>query len=45
MEMSEESKDATIKKVYENPVTGYGSINGTLKQARKTNPNIKSSGC
>ena len=25
--MSEESEDATIKKIYEHPITGYGSIN------------------
>ena len=39
--MSEESKDATIKKVYENPATGYRSINDTLKKASKINPSIK----
>ena len=39
--MSEESKDATIKKIYEHPITGYGSINDTLKQASKINPSIK----
>ena len=39
--MSEESKEATIKKVYEHPITGYGSINDTLKQASKINPIIK----
>ena len=38
--MSEESKDATIKKIYEHPITGYGSINDTLKQASKINPSI-----
>ena len=39
--MSEESKDATIKNIYEHPITGYGSINDTLKQASKINPSIK----
>ena len=39
--MSEKSKDATIKKIYEHPMTGYGSINETLKQASKINPSIK----
>ena len=39
--MSEESKDAAIKKIYEHPITGYGSINDTLKQASKINPIIK----
>ena len=39
--MSEESKQATIKKVYEHPITGYGSINDTLNQASNINPNIK----
>ena len=39
--MSEESKDATIKKIYEHPITGYGSIIDTLKQASKINPSIK----
>ena len=39
--MSDESKDATIKKVYEHPITAYGSINDTLKQASKINPCIQ----
>ena len=39
--MSEESKDATIKKIYEHPITGYGSINDTLKQASKIYPIIQ----
>ena len=39
--MSEESKDATIKKIYKHPITGYGSTNDTLKQASKINPSIK----
>ena len=42
--MSEESKDATIKTIYEHPITGYGSINDTLKQASKINPSIKVAG-
>ena len=39
--MSEESKDATIKKIYEHPITGYGSINDTSKQASKITPSIQ----
>ena len=39
--MSEESKEATIKRIYENPVTRYGSINDAFRQAKKINPNIK----
>ena len=39
--MATESVEATIKKVYENPVSGYGSINDTYKQAFKLNPSVK----
>ena len=39
--MTEESKEATIKRIYENPVTGYGSIHDTFQQAKKINPDIK----
>jgi len=39
--MSEESKEATIKKVYEHPITGNGSINDDLKQASNINPIVK----
>ena len=40
--MSEtESKEATIKKVYENAASGYGSIRDTYRQANKINPGIR----
>jgi hypothetical protein len=39
--MSEESKEATIKKIYEHPDSGYGSITDTFKQAKKVNLSIK----
>ena len=36
-----ESKEDTIKKVYENKVTGYGSVRDTYVQANKINPGIR----
>jgi len=39
--MSDKDKETIIKQIYENPVTGYGSINDTFKQAYKINPSIK----
>ena len=40
--MSEtESKESTIKKVYENAASGYGSIRDTYIQANKINPGIR----
>ena len=40
--MSEtESKESTIKKVYSNPITGYGSVRDTYQQANKINPGIR----
>ncbi len=37
----EESIEATIKNVYENPTSGYGSVNDTYKQANKINPSVR----
>ena len=39
--MTEKSKEASIKRIYGNPVTGYGYINVTFQQAKKVNPDIK----
>ena len=40
--MSEtESKESTIKKVYENAASGYGSVRDTYQQANKINPGIR----
>ena len=40
--MSEtESKESTIKKVYENTASGYGSVRDTYQQANKINPGIR----
>ena len=40
--MSEtESKESTIKQVYENAASGYGSIRDTYIQANKINPGIR----
>ena len=40
--MSEtESKESTIKKVYENAASGYGSIRDTYIQTNKINPGIR----
>ena len=40
--MSEtESKESTIKKVYENAASGYGSVRDTYIQANKINPGIR----
>ena len=40
--MSEtESKESTIKKVYENVASGYGSVRDTYIQANKINPGIR----
>ena len=40
--MSEtESKEATLKNVYENAASGYGSIRDTYIQANKINPGIR----
>ena len=40
--MSEtESKESTIKKVYENAASGYGSVRDTYIQADKINPGIR----
>ena len=36
-----ESKEATIKRVYENAVTGYISVRDTYVQANKINPGIR----
>ena len=36
-----ESKESTIKKVYENAASGYGSIRDTYIQANKINPGIR----
>ena len=36
-----ESKEATIKGVYENPVPGYGPVRDTYVQANKINPGIR----
>ena len=36
-----ESKENTIKMVYENNVTGHGSVRDTHVQANKINPSIK----
>ena len=36
-----ESKEATIKRVYENPASGYGSVRDTYVQANKINPGIR----
>ena len=36
-----ESKEATIQRVYENAVTGYGSVRDTYVQANKINPGIR----
>ena len=41
--MSDPSKETTIKRIYKNPVTGYGSVNDTFKQAYKIDPSIKCS--
>ena len=40
--MSEtESKESTIKTVYENAASGYGSVRDTYQQANKINPGIR----
>ena len=40
--MSEtESKESTIKKVYENAASGYGSIRDTYIQANKIHPGMR----
>ena len=39
--MSDTSKETTIEQIYENPVTGYGYVNDTFKQAYKIGPSIK----
>ena len=40
--MSEtESKESTIKTVYENVASGYGSVRDTYQQANKINPGIR----
>ena len=40
--MSEtESKESTIKKVYENAASSYGSVRDTYIQANKINPGIR----
>ena len=40
--MSEtESKESTIKKVYENAASGYGSIRDTYIQANMINPGMR----
>ena len=40
--MSEtESKESTIKRVYENAASGYGSVRDTYQQANKINPGIR----
>ena len=36
-----ESKEATIKIIYENPASGYGSVRDTYVQAMKINPGIR----
>ena len=36
-----ESKEDIIKNVYENKVTGYGSVRDTYVQANKINPGIR----
>jgi len=36
-----ESKESTIKQVYENAASGHGSIRGTYIQANKINPGIR----
>ena len=36
-----ESKEATNNRVYENAVTGYGSVRNTYVQANKINPRIR----
>ena len=36
-----ESKEATIKGIYENPASGYGSVRDTYVQANKINPGIR----
>ena len=36
-----ESKGATVKRMYENAVTGYGSVRDTCVQANKINPGIR----
>ena len=36
-----ESKEATIKIIYENPASGYGSVRDTYVQANKINPGIR----
>ena len=39
--MSDTNKETTIKQICENPVTGYGSVNDTFKQAYNIDPSIK----
>ena len=34
-------KEDTIKNVYENKITGYGSVRDTFLQAHKINPDIR----
>ena len=36
-----ESKEATVKRIYENPTSAYGSVWDTYVQANKINPGIR----
>ena len=36
-----ESKEATIKRIYENPASGYGSVRDTYVQANRINPGTR----
>ena len=36
-----ESKEATIKRIYQNPASGYGPVRDTYAQANKINPGIR----
>ena len=39
--MAEESVEATIKRIYTNLITGYGSVGDTYRQANKDNPSVR----
>ena len=36
-----ESKEITVKRIYENPASGYGSVRDTYVQTSKINPGIR----
>ena len=39
--MSDKDEETIVKQIYENPATGYGSINDYFKQAYNITPSIK----